>query len=382
MSAFQLDHVADEVLLRDLPNLVSADRVTVALILAHLGEVEARELFLPAGYPSMHAYCTGELHFSEETTNKRLRVARKAREFPALFEALRDGRLHSSAVILLSPHLEAGNVEELIALAAHKTRDDLEFALAGRFPPPGSLPLDFAGPAELSPGTSAGASPSETPATFGVEAGAGAGDESVDLSPGTSPEAAPPPPRYEPRVVLKVRVTAATREKLRYVRSLLSHAIPSGSIDAVFDRALDALIEKQEKRKYAATTAPRPARPSRKARVIPAAVKRAVWQRDRGQCTFIGPTGRRCSSRIFLEYDHILPVARGGMPTVENLHLRCRAHNQYEAERWFGRDYMRRKRAEARLRSESTVEDSPERDAWRTPPSIRSKAAQSTLYRV
>src|SRR5689334_16469605 len=216
MSAFQLDHVADEVLLRDLPNLVSADRVTVALILAHLGEVEARELFLPAGYPSMHAYCTGELHFSEETTNKRLRVARKAREFPALFEALRDGRLHSSAVILLSPHLEAGNVEELIALAAHRTRDDLEFALAGRFPRPETLPLDFARPAELSPGTSAGAS----------EASVGAGVEAGELSPGTSPEAAPPPPRYEPRVVLKVRVTAATREKLRYVRSLLSHAIP------------------------------------------------------------------------------------------------------------------------------------------------------------
>jgi hypothetical protein len=34
---------------------------------------------------------------------------------------------------------------------------------------------------------------------------------------------------------------------------------------------------------------------------------------------------------------------------VENIRLRCRAHNQYEAERVFGRDFMRQKRQEARV---------------------------------
>ncbi|MEO5988737.1 MAG: hypothetical protein ABIU54_01360, partial [Candidatus Eisenbacteria bacterium] len=50
------------------------------------------------------------------------------------------------------------------------------------------------------------------------------------------------------------------------------------------------------------------------------------------------------------EFDHIEPVAREGETTVENLRLRCRAHNQYEAERVFGAGFMERKREEARER--------------------------------
>jgi hypothetical protein len=59
--------------------------------------------------------------------------------------------------------------------------------------------------------------------------------------------------------------------------------------------------------------------------------------------------GRRCKARRFLEFDHAVPVARGGTATVEGLRLRCRAHNQYEADRAFGAEFMRRKRHGARL---------------------------------
>jgi 5-methylcytosine-specific restriction endonuclease McrA len=37
-----------------------------------------------------------------------------------------------------------------------------------------------------------------------------------------------------------------------------------------------------------------------------------------------------------LEFHHVVPFADGGKATVENIELRCRSHNQYEAERWFG----------------------------------------------
>src|SRR4029077_17656893 len=56
----------------------------------------------------------------------------------------------------------------------------------------------------------------------------------------------------------------------------------------------------------------------------------------------------RCSARKFLEFDHIEPVARGGRATVEGIRLRCRAHNQYEAERTFGAEFMSAKREQAR----------------------------------
>ena len=70
-------------------------------------------------------------------------------------------------------------------------------------------------------------------------------------------------------------------------------------------------------------------------RHVPAAVKREVWRRDGGQCAFIGAAGR-CTERGFLEYHHRVPFADGGAATSENLELRCRGHNAYEAERWFG----------------------------------------------
>jgi hypothetical protein len=69
-----------------------------------------------------------------------------------------------------------------------------------------------------------------------------------------------------------------------------------------------------------------------------------VWERDEGRCTFVGAGGHRCAARRFLEYDHIAPVARGGKTIADNLRLRCRAHNQYEAERTFGAGHMTQKR--------------------------------------
>jgi len=65
----------------------------------------------------------------------------------------------------------------------------------------------------------------------------------------------------------------------------------------------------------------------------------------------VSESGKRCDERGFLEYDHEIPVARGGKATVENIRLRCRAHNQFEAERAFGAEFMDDKRAEARSRA-------------------------------
>ena len=76
-------------------------------------------------------------------------------------------------------------------------------------------------------------------------------------------------------------------------------------------------------------------------------MKRAVWERDQGQCTFVSETGHRCESRKRLEFDHVVEVARGGEATVEGIRLRCRAHNQYTAERTFGAEFMRHKRIAA-----------------------------------
>src|SRR5439155_8332359 len=119
----------------------------------------ARRLYLPAAYPSMRAYCVHELHMSEDAAYKRIQTARAARQFHVIFDAVADGRLHLSAVVLLKPHLTPENLDGLLNAAAHKTKAEVELLLAERFPRsemltlmeeiPGSSPLAN----ELSPGT-------------------------------------------------------------------------------------------------------------------------------------------------------------------------------------------------------------------------------------
>jgi 5-methylcytosine-specific restriction endonuclease McrA len=112
-------------------------------------------------------------------------------------------------------------------------------------------------------------------------------------------------------------------------------------------------VQAAERRKLGLTDRPRASRkrPARE-RTIPNAVKRAVHERDGGRCTFVGEDGQRCEAQELLEFDHVTPVSRGGESTTANLRLRCRTHNQYEAERAFGAGFMERKRAEARRRAE------------------------------
>ncbi len=66
-------------------------------------------------------------------------------------------------------------------------------------------------------------------------------------------------------------------------------------------------------------------------RYIPAALKREIWRRDQGRCTYHSPDGQRCSSRFALEVDHVQPMALGGETKLENLRLLCRAHNIQQA---------------------------------------------------
>ena len=122
MSTYSLSHVSDPELLRALAALVARDRATTVALLAHLAEVDARRLYLPAAYPSMFSYCVHERRLSEDAAYNRIQAARVARQFPALFAALAEGRLHLSAVGLLAPYLRPENADELLAAAAHRTK--------------------------------------------------------------------------------------------------------------------------------------------------------------------------------------------------------------------------------------------------------------------
>ena len=353
MHRYDLAHLSDSVLIRDLTALVVKERTTTADLLAHIAEVDARRLYAPAGYSSMFAYCVEELRLSEDAAAKRIQAARIARRFPKLFAAVDDGRIHLAGVCLLAPHLNPDNAEDLIAAAVHRSKAEIEAMLASRFPAPDAPAivriLSAARAEQHAPGHVG-----QGIVTYGERAsGHAAGEsdrpqqESGELP--TSNEHAPG--HVQERYLVQVTISKSTHDKLRHVQALLSHAVAKGDVAEVLDRALDALIVQLEKRKFAASSAGREQRrpgARTRPRFIPAPVKRAVWERDQGQCTFVSEGGKRCSAHQYLEFDHVEPVARGGKATVHGLRLRCRAHNQYEAERAFGSDFMRRKRMEAK----------------------------------
>ena len=349
MSAYSLTHLADRTLLRDLVTLVVRDRATTAAMLAHVAEVDARRLYLPASYPSMHAYCVQELRLSEDSARKRIHAARAARRVPAVFVAVAEGRLHSSAVVQLAPYLTPENADTLLVAATHKTKSEVEQLIAEHFPR-----LDVPEMVQVIPEP-----PSRERAPGRVDL---RGPKPAEAPRRPSPVAPLSPERF----ALQLTIGKATHEKLMHARALLSHSNPSGDVALVLDRALDTLIEQLEKRKFGATSKPQEKRrATANPRHIPPHVRRAVRERDLEQCTFVSETGRRCSERSFLEFDHVEPVARGGRATIEGIRLRCRAHNQYEAERTFGVGFMEEKRERARRGSkeeEMRVVDGQVRD--------------------
>lgn len=342
MPFYALSHLSDANLKRDTHASMTREIVAAAVAIAHIAEFDARRLYVAAGYPSMHAYSVAEFGLTEDAAFTRITVARTARQFPELFDLLKNGRLNLTAVRTLAPHFTASNVGELCAAALGKSGSELDRMLAQRFTRAGSPELPF--------GATMSTAQEDIP-------------QAVESTALQSPQLVPervelPPPKPAPglvidKVMLRVAIERSTYEDLRYAQALLSHSIPSGDVAKVLGRALKELIFRLEKRKFGATTRKARAASARasRGRSIPARVRREVWHRDRGECTFTGEGGQRCGSRRFLEFDHVEPHARGGRATPENLRLRCRAHNQYEADRTFGAGFMKRKRD--RVRPES-----------------------------
>ena len=86
------------------------------------------------------------------------------------------------------------------------------------------------------------------------------------------------------------------------------------------------------------TSAPKSVRPTGReqyqvkkiSRAVPSYLRKYIWERDGGQCSYIHhETKRRCASRYLLQIDHIKPFALGGKTESENLRLLCAGHNQY-----------------------------------------------------
>jgi hypothetical protein len=333
--------LSDDVLLGHVATLAARERHATAELIASLAELDARRLYLGAGCSSLFTYCTYILHLSEHAAYRRIEAARLARRFPEVLDRLDDGSLTLTALCLVGPVLTEVNAAEVLDAARHKTKREVEHLVARIRPLPAvttsvrKLPDPRAVPVLMMAGTSSPTSP-----PLSTESGPA-------IAPAIVPSPRPPVVRPLSAETYKVQFTLSGEghRHLRRAQDLLRHSVPNGDIGRVIERALELLVQDLERRKLAATEHPRlPRRSRRVTRQAPAAVRREVWQRDGGQCAFVG-TARRCTERGFLELHHVIPFAEGGDASAGNIQLRCRAHNQHEATRWFGADIVESERS-------------------------------------
>jgi hypothetical protein len=322
--------LTDRELLAQVKSLAVAESDATASLIASLAELDDRRLYLAEGFPSLFAYCVRVLHLSEHAAYNRIEVARTARRWPIIFQMIADGSVTLTAVRLLSASLTDANHGELLCAATHKTKQDVEQLLAARNPRP-SVPsvIRKLPAAALAVPTARRDTDLLTPPPVALRP---PDTHCAPASPSPARRAVVIAPLAPERYKVQMTVSRETHDKLRRVQDLLRHQVPDGDPAVVVDRALTLLLQDLERTKVGVARTPRAGRTATPgSRHIPAAVRRQVWKRDGGQCAFEGHMGR-CSERGFIEFHHVVPFADGGATTTDNLQLRCRAHNVYEAE--------------------------------------------------
>ena len=296
----------DQALLAELPWLARSERSATVALVARLAELDARRLYLAAGFSSLFAYCTTVLRLSEGEAFNRIHAARAVRRFPELLDRLLEGSLSLTTLRLVAPHLSDDH-KELLEAAVGKSKRRVEELVVARLP--------------------------EQPAVSSVRKLPDLAGPTASLPPSRRPVVAPvSTDQY------RITITASRemRDELSRVQDLLRHQIPDGDPGKILARALSVLRQQLERKKLGAAPGrkSRPTRPG--SRHVPAEVRRTVWKRDGGRCAFVARDGRRCAERGGLEFHHIDPYALGGETTARNISLRCRAHNAHEAVAWFG----------------------------------------------
>jgi len=300
--AYKLDNAA---LLKRTKQLMNNERKVQSLFLSHLGEVDRRKLYAVEGYSSLFEYCTQVLGLSESSALKRIQVARAARKFPQIYWMVEDSKASLTVLNRVAPHLQPSNAETLLNEVSGKSVREVDILLAKRFPKP----------------------------------------ESAD--------------KRKPLAEDKIHYTFVGDKEfdsmLERAKEILRHKYPRAKMGDVLKEALGTLLkatDPQKKYEQQKQTKSQVKHSAHATRHVPEHVKRVVWPRNNGSCSYVSPSGKRCGSRSFLEWDHKKAWAVGGSSLdPDNIRLLCRTHNQLAAEETFGRAFIHGKIIGVRLRS-------------------------------
>ncbi len=389
-----LAHLSNSELLANTRGLVGRSNQVFAALLAHLAEVEARGLHRTRACASLYTYCIYELRFSEDAAARRAGAAKLVKRFPLLLGAIANGELHLTGLLMLGPHLTPENLTEVLGRAKFRTKKELGKLVRELHPLP--LVPDVVEPLRPAPASLRRPSweqfvsafsprvrelaPGERPSDWANDADDDAGAASA-TSAFTAPARVEHPRLARPPVTSpqQYQVQFSTTEEhvqlIERAKALTAREAPVKSLGKLHLQAMKLLVAALEKRKFATTERPRKtasaslgqagsrAPATRKhGRHIPAEVRRAVFARDGGRCSYVDERGERCGETHGLELHHRQPFGKQGPHTVENLTLHCSAHNALAAELDFGREHMAERRDQLRHESLASEERAALRD--------------------
>lgn len=293
-----LTTLADGALLRKLENLTSFERSSLVLVLHCLREVEQRRLFSEMGFSSLFDYCVKRLHYSDDQAFNRIASARILAEMPELSSSIESGWHSLTVISLVYSFLRREKIEDaeikrgVLAAMAGLTKRQAERYLASK----------VSNPAKHRP------------------------DKVRILD--------------EQHVELRFVALVGLPEKVRLVADGLAHSHPKIGFGGLFELLCDLALEKTQENSLGPGQVTPQQKPKRRARPGPpiprprrSRLHRQVFTRDGHKCSL-------CASTHALEVDHIIPRAKGGTDSLENLRLLCRSCNQREAIKQYGPEKM------------------------------------------
>lgn len=315
-----------------LKSKAAQERTLTKEILWDIVEVEKRKLYLDYAYPSLFAYLTEYIGYSEGAAQRRIDAARLLAKVPEVSHAIENGTINLAQVskmqkICRQIKKDSGAAVQVILQKSvlkkleNKNAVQTDLILAQEF----NVRIEVADKKKIQQ------------------------DESVRI---------------------ELTFTKDEMHLIETARALLSNKT-GGTLKATFiamaekmvkdaqpktgasqvkkaTRAataavniVNAEIEVKPRQSATATVAVKPPDVAIKTaslvgpialRSVTPRLKREIRERDQ-VCQFKNPkTGKRCGSRFFLEVDHVQPRFLNGPNTIENLRMLCKSHNIFRYE--------------------------------------------------
>lgn len=303
--SYDVTSLSNHQLLTNTLSLVKKERGYVLTIITHLEEIESRRLYCKLGFPSMFAYVTKSLGYSENDAHSRIACMRLSRTNPEIKDKLAEGKLSLTNIGF--------------AVSSIKRQED---AKGEKF------------------------SAEEKSKVLEAITNKTTGDAKIKLEAMEGSVATK-------KIIYKVEISEYGLQLMRELQATMGNYQDAELLELLISEKIQSLAQQEkEKQAQGQTSKTKPSKaPAKKiikddnskkpSRYISKKVKEDVLKRSGGRCEYVSPiTGRRCEEVHHTEYDHYHAWACGGPNTAENLKTSCKGHNLYRAYQTYGKEKM------------------------------------------